>query len=40
LWLKNIQLALYSILISGVTLYSSDETVANYGFFYGWNQFV
>jgi UDP-sugar transporter A1/2/3 len=40
LWLKNIQLALYGILIAGITLYQSDAVVRQYGFFYGWTQFV
>jgi UDP-sugar transporter A1/2/3 len=40
LWLKNIQLSVYGVIISIVALYSTENTVAEHGFFYGYTQFV
>ena len=40
LWLKNIQLSVYGVIISIVALYSTENTVAKNGFFYGYTQFV
>ena len=38
-WVKNIQFAIYGILISGASIYVFDEGVQTRGFFAGYNKF-
>ena len=40
LWVKNVQLAIYGIAMSSITLYTADTGIGALGFFYGYTEYV